>query len=158
MAANLQALCNAVGITRDTYTRYRLHPSAPLRAHDGYPIEPWRQFLREFGVTTDAVRREQLGLSDLKAGIMAEDLEMRRIAKARMVGSLIDRAEADARMILLASIFAADLTNLRDRVSSLSRDGFVRVEDIQLGLQDCLNNVRAKVSEQSFDRRPEVSP
>ena len=150
IAANLQALCNAIGTTRDTYTRYRYHHKAPARLHDGYDVEAWRAFLREMGVTTNTERREALVVGDLKAEILAEDLETRRIEKRRLLGELIDRAEADERLVMLASIFAADLTNLRDRVSSIAKDGAVRVVDVHTALSDCMANVRQKVAEQKF--------
>lgn len=158
IAANLQALCNAIGTTRDTYTRYRYHPDAPVRLHDGYDVDAWRAYLSAQGVTTNAERRDGLVVSELKAEILAEDLAMRQINKQRILGALIPRAEADERLVTLAAIFAADLTNLRDRSSSIARNGLIGLTELHTMLSDCMANVRAKVAEQRFDKPSEVSP
>lgn len=157
IAANLQALCNAIGTTRDTYTRYRYHAEAPPRLHDGYDVEAWRAFLAAQGVTTNTERREGLVVSELKAEILAEDLAMRQINKQRILGTLIARAEADERLVTLAAIFAADLTNLRDRSSSIAKNGMIGLTSVHAMLEDCLANVRAKVAEQKFDRPAEAT-
>lgn len=152
IAPNLQALCVALGTTRDTYTRYRLHPKAPPKPHDGYDIVAWRDFLRAHGVTTNTERREMQQVSEIKSQIMQEDLDMRRIEKRKMLGQLIDRAEADERLVAIAAIFSGDLTNLRDRMSGMAVDGRVALIDVHNSIAECMANVRRQVQAQSFDR------
>ena len=144
IAPNLQALCNAVGTTRDTYNRFRTHVAAPKRLHDGYDVEAWRAFLASQGVVTDERRREAGDVHEIKKEILEEDLIARRDEREARRRLLIPRAEHEDLLVRLGGLTVHGLENLRARLASIL-GGTAAQAEAEAAVADTLAAIRAEL-------------
>lgn len=123
-AATTQALCNAIGISRDTYNNYKDHPSAPRPALDAegknvYNVKAWQDFVKAMGISTSDTRFTQ---QELKAELTKRDITLRDIAIEKERGKLIARDEHNREMMSLAVLLIQTLDSIPSRIGSVLRD------------------------------------
>ena len=140
VAPNIAALCQAVGFSKPTYENWKDHPEAPPKLFNGYSISKWKAFAESKGIQTAFVRQSQ---QDLKNKLTECDIELRKIEIQKRKGELVDKQEATAALLELASMFRLHAESIPSAFDTFRNAEITKAaEKLKV---DILNGIRSKL-------------